>query len=359
MDTVQEETFGLVQTLSVFDTNISLHLMVSDREDLSDQTVYTRLKTALASCVERCQFFEERLSRTRPISDLSRAHREAPKPVEVSHETAELIEAALVYGQKSRGCFDITMGTVSALWDFHTGKIPTSRMLARALEHVGAERVRIERGEGSASSFLAISDPETMLDLGGIAKGYIADDLARLLEAAGVGRFVLDLGGNILVRGGRPAHDPASDAVHTPSSNSKALSGEASSHSLPWKIGIVNPRDPARSRAIVEITEGSVVTSGIHERRCIRGGKIYHHILDPRTGMPASSDVASATIIAQRSLDADGFSTTALMLGSEEARDYIEAMPGIEAVFITKNDTVIWTSGIAGALSLIPTLPTR
>ena len=100
-----------------------------------------------------------------------------------------------------------------------------------------------------------------------------------------------------------------------------------------------------------------MVTSGVHERRFSKGGVTYHHILDPRTGMPAQTDVASATIVAARSLDCDGYSTTALMLGAREAIGFIEGIDGVEAVVIDERDEVSWTSGLEERLSLIPTLP--
>lgn len=329
----------------IFNTDVHLHAYADASEDAADPRVRERLDAALLACRDRCRFFERAFSRTRSDSDIARAHAAAPDPVPVAAETAELVRLALGYCERSRGLFDITMGTLTRLWDFHAGTVPSRLALSRALPHVGYGCIRLGEGagpEGSAVPTLAIADPETVLDLGGVAKGYVADDLARILRGSGVGRFAINLGGNVLVAGGRPA-DPAS----RPPVRAGA----------PWRVGIVNPRDPAHSRAVVDIADGSVVTSGIHERRFTRGGRSYWHILDPRTGMPAESDVASATIVAPRSMDCDGYSTTAFMLGSAAAIDFIEGLPGVEAVIITDADEVLWTSGIADALSLIPTLP--
>lgn len=298
------------------------------------------LDAALLACRDRCRYFELRLSRTREDSDVSRAHAASPRPVEVAPETAELVDVARAYCAASRGCFDITMGTVTRLWDFHEGVVPSSLELARALPHVGVENIEV--GRAGEVPTLAITDPACVLDLGGVAKGYIADDLAGLLERHGVGRFVINLGGNVVVRGGRPGDGASRPPVRA---------GD------PWKIGVVNPRDPAHYRAIVDIADGSVVTSGLHERRFSRGGRTYHHILSPQDGMPARTDVASATIIASRSLDCDGYSTTALMLGMDEGFAFAEELEGVEAVLIGEDDEVLWTSGIAERLSLVPTLP--
>ena len=332
--------------LFIFNTDVRLFAYPADGATAADPAVREVLDAALTAACERCRFFERTLSRTRADSDISRAHAASPAPVPVAPETAELTRLALAYGAQSEGHFDITMGTVTSLWNFHTGEIPSRLALARALEHVGAAG-RIEVGEvtaadGSATPTLAITDPATILDLGGIAKGYIADDLARIMRAHGVERFVLNLGGNVLVAGGRP-EDASARPPHA--------AGE------PWRIGIVNPFDPAHHRALVSVRDGSVVTSGLFERSFTRGGVTYHHILDPKTGMPAQSDVASATIVAEHSLDCDGWSTTALMMGAEHARAFIEELPGVEAVIIDDADRVTWTSGLAERLSLIPTLP--
>lgn len=332
--------------LFIFNTDVRLYAYPPDGADAADPAVREVLDGALTDACDRCRFFERTLSRTRSGSDISRAHAASPHPVAVAPETAELVRLALAYGERSEGLFDITMGTVTSLWDFHTGVVPSRLALARALAHVGArERVQVGEGRGTsgdAAPTLALSDPETVLDLGGIAKGYIADDLARLMRARGVGRFVLNLGGNVLVAGGRPA-DASARPPHA--------AGE------PWRIGIVNPFDPAHHRALVSVRDGSVVTSGLFERSFTRGGVTYHHILDPATGMPAKSDVASATIVAERSLDCDGWSTTALMMGADRAVAFIEGLPGVEALIVDERDRVTWTSGLAERLSLIPTLP--
>lgn len=316
-----------------------------------DADAPARLDAALIACRDRCLFFEHAFSRTRDDSDIARAHAASPSAVPVSPQTADLVRQALGYCERSRGKFDITMGTVTSLWNFHTGEVPSRLALARALPHVGYRHIVLDEeplgavgGEPVAPTrpILAITDPHAILDLGGVAKGYIADDLADIFINHGIDRFVINLGGNVVVRGGRPADASARPPVAAGS---------------PWRIGIINPLDPAHNRAIVDMADGSVVTSGIHERRFAKGGVTYHHILDPATGMPAKTDLTSATIIAPRSMDCDGYSTTVLMLGARDGIDFVESLPGIEAVLIDQADEVWWTSGIEERLSLVPTLP--
>lgn len=364
----------------LFNTQVHMHAY---GDAAADPDATARLDAALVAARDRCLFFERAFSRTRDDSDIARAHAASPNAVPVSPQTARLVRQALGYCERSRGKFDITMGTVTSLWNFHTGGVPSRLALARALPHVDYRHIVLDEepcgreplDEGplgkdspvqgsldddalnagtsrapssnvpsskSSQPALAITDPHTILDLGGVAKGYIADDLADLFIAHSVGRFVINLGGNVVVRGGRPADASARPPVAAGS---------------PWRIGIINPLDPAHNRAIVDMADGSVVTSGIHERRFTKGGVTYHHILDPATGMPAKTDLTSATIIAPRSMDCDGYSTTALMLGARDAIDFVESLPGIEAVLIDEADEVWWTSGIEERLSLVPTLP--
>lgn len=349
----------------LFNTQVHMHAY---GDAAADPDATARLDAALVAARDRCLFFERAFSRTRDDSDIARAHAASPNAVPVSPQTARLVRQALGYCERSRGKFDITMGTVTSLWNFHTGEVPSRLALARALPHVDYRHIVLDEepcgrepldedalnadvsrapssnvpSSKSSQPALAITDPHTILDLGGVAKGYIADDLADLFIAHSVGRFVINLGGNVVVRGGRPADASARPPVAAGS---------------PWRIGIINPLDPAHNRAIVDMADGSVVTSGIHERRFTKGGVTYHHILDPATGMPAKTDLTSATIIAPRSMDCDGYSTTALMLGARDAIDFVESLPGIEAVLIDEADEVWWTSGIEERLSLVPTLP--
>ena len=349
----------------LFNTQVHMHAY---GDAAADPDATARLDAALVAARDRCLFFERAFSRTRDDSDIARAHAASPNAVPVSPQTARLVRQALGYCERSRGKFDITMGTVTSLWNFHTGEVPSRLALARALPHVDYRHIVLDEeslgkdspvqgsldddalnagvsrvpSSKSSQPTLAITDPQTILDLGGVAKGYIADDLADLFIAHSVGRFVINLGGNVVVRGGRPADASARPPVAAGS---------------PWRIGIINPLDPAHNRAIVDMADGSVVTSGIHERRFTKGGVTYHHILDPATGMPAKTDLTSATIIAPRSMDCDGYSTTALMLGARDAIDFVESLPGIEAVLIDEADQVWWTSGIEERLSLVPTLP--
>lgn len=310
-------------SFTAFDTNVYLDVW---QEGSGARPVLAErdLDAALLACRDRCAQFERTLSRMRDDSDISRAAARAPEPVEVSRETAELVRLALGYCERSGGLFDVTMGTVTRLWDFRERRVPSRAAVADALAHVGWRSVEVN----AEARTLALRDPYAVLDLGGIAKGYIADALACLLEGAGVRRFVLNLGGNVLVRGGLP-------------------------DGLPHEVGIADPYGGAAPVAAVDLDTGSVVTSGAYERRFAQGGKVHHHILDPRTGFPAVTDAASATIVSARSIDGDAYATTAFILGVHEGLAFIEGLEGVEAVMIDELGRLRATSGLAGRLRLL------
>lgn len=270
----------------------------------------------LMRAYENCMEYERLFSRTRADSDVSRINEAQGAWVEVDERTAELVEAALAYCAASHGVFDITIGGASRLWDLKRGVIPDKHALDEAMRHVDWHGVHVERGDGMAR--VRLEDPQAMIDLGGIAKGWIADALDYLLVHAGACGYVIDLGGNILVRGDKP------------------------DGSL-WTVGLP---DPAHGRekpsATIKLAGDSVVTSGIYERACMRDGVMYHHVLDPKTGMPIEVEYPAASVVCERSIDAEGFSTTLLALGLDKGRELAAEHPEIlQAYFITWNGEVV------------------
>ena len=240
----------------------------------------------LDAAVERCQWFEQTLSRTIATSDVARINAAGGEAVDVEPETATLLELALAYCTESDGLFDITIGAVSSLWDFHEGVVPEAERLAEAVTHVDYHALQVDGQQ------VSLTDPKAMLDLGGIAKGYVADVLVDELAAAGVSSAYVNLGGNVKVLGTKP-------------------DGSA------WRVGVRDPKPEAEgesSIARVELTGGSVVTSGLYERQFERDGQRYWHILDPRTGYPVKSDLVSATIVSERSIDGDGYTKPLFMM---------------------------------------------
>lgn len=270
-------------------------------------------RQVLGQAKAACRAYERLFSRTLPHSDIARLNAAQGEPVAVAPETAALLRAALGYCEQSGGVFDITVGPLAALWDFREGTVPDEAALAAARGHVGWRNLSVRDGRDAAGrpcAWAQLADPLASVDLGGIAKGYIADRLAEGMGVPGVEGFIVDLGGNVVVGGAKPDGSP-------------------------WVIGVKDPADPSQMAATLSLASGSAVTSGTYERCFERDGRRYHHILDPCTGYPVETDAASATVVARRSIDAEGYSTTLLALGIEAGSAFVRAHPAIDrAVFV-------------------------
>lgn len=314
---------GLEMRTRTFDAFNTVNTVVAfcDGEDVLDQVV------AL------CAHYERLFSHTLPQSQLYQVNHAGGASVEVDPELAALTAAALGYCERTDGLFDITMGPVVSLWDFHTGIVPDAACVQAALDHVDYRHVHVRQGGGAAEDAdacsICIDDPQAAIVLGGIAKGWIADGICDLLRTSGVESASVNLGGNVAVVGTKP------------------------DGSL-WRVGIRMPQPswngrPEEAVAAVPVADGSVVTSGIYERAFRCEGQLMHHILDPRTGFPAQTDLLGASVVCERSLDADGYTTALIIMGLARATEFVEALPGIDAVFVGTDGAISVTSGLLGA----------
>lgn len=256
-----------------------------------------------------CDEYEKVLSKTVEGSDIYNINHSGGKWVRVEDCTAEILERGIEYGRLSNGAFDITIGDVTDLWDFHgendqgrkTGTLPDEDKLAEAVKHVDYRNVQIDGNR------VRLADSAARIDLGGIAKGYIADRAAEYLEEKGVTSAVIDLGGNIVIVGEKGASMSESEGTE-------------------FSIGIASPTsDTGALLGTVPCRDKTVVTSGTYNRYFEINGVKYHHVLDTATGYPADTDLLSVTIIGERgtSADCDGLSTVCLALGKEEAAELI------------------------------------
>lgn len=264
-------------------------------------------------CGELCTYYEGLFSATIDTSDVSKINRANGQPVTVSEETAELIETGISYGELSDGRFDITIASASALWDFtdNTEKVlPDGDALREAVSHIDYRCIRVE------GNTVTLTDPDARLDLGGIAKGYIADRLKAYLESEGVEHALIDLGGNMLALGSR--YDGTD-----------------------FTIGIQKPfARTGTVMAAVSVSDRSVVSSGDYERYFEKDGVVYHHILDPDTGYPIQNELDQVTILSDVSVDGDALSTACFALGLEDGMALIQRLDGVDAVFVTKDGEI-------------------
>ena len=270
-------------------------------------------RAVLAEAFDLCAEYEKLLSITEQGSDVWRINHAGGAPVTVAPQTAEIIKAGLEYGELSGGMFDITIGRLSTLWDF-TGEsgVPSEADIYNALETVDYRQVVLN------GNTVQLLNPEAWIDLGGIAKGYIADMAASFLKERGVESAIVDLGGNIVTVGQKPDGSP-------------------------WRIGITKPfSDRKETIGYVETGEASVVSSGIYERQFVENGEVFHHILNPFTGMPVRSDVVGATVLSDESMFGDALSTIIPLVGSERAWVILTELTGvIGAVLILENGEVL------------------
>lgn len=263
----------------------------------------------------RCAYFESIFSRTIATSDIGRINAAGGKPVRVAAETSDIVRKALAYCEESGGLFDITIGAVSSLWDFREGVVPADADVAEAVRHVGYDGVRVE------DDVVTLADAKAKLDLGGIAKGYIADDICGMLADAGCESGFVNLGGNVKTVGTKP-------------------------DGTPWHVGIQDPNDELGDVVAAVYSSGtSVVTSGLYERQFESQGRRYWHILDPRTGYPVQSDLMSATIVSTASLDGDGYTKPLFMMGHDEALAWLDGHDGIEGLVVDARGAITQSRG--------------
>lgn len=289
-------------------------------------TVYDEKEEHLVDeALKLCQDYEQQLSRTLEGSEIyALNHREkGVNACEVSASTAELLTKGLDYAKVSDGAFDITIEPLSSLWNF-TGEekvIPDAEKLSEAAEKVDFRQVSVEGNR------VLFQSEETTLELGAIAKGYIADQMKAYLTENGVKSGIIDLGGNILCIGSKP-------------------------DKTPFKIGLQKPfADRSETIAVLNIQDQSVVTSGVYERHFILDGVNYHHILNPKTGYPYDNGLISVTIVSDKSVDGDGLSTTCFSLGLEKGLKLVNSLDGVYGYFITSDDQVIYSEGAKALLS--------
>jgi len=239
-------------------------------------------------------------------SDIWRINRKEGR-TSVSDITAQLLEAMTAF-HAAEPLFDFTIGRLSYLWK-RAEHGPDERTVAKLLDFTGAHRVRVE------GSTVVKDDPRVQVDVGGSAKGAAADLIAAKLREAGIRSARIDLGGNLYLLGAHPDNRP-------------------------WHVDIAVPATIDTIPVEIEVEDASVVTSGSYERFVVIDGKRYQHIVDPRSGWPAQSDVVSATVVAESSLQADMLATTALLAGSHQLEALAARHPGCAFIELLEDGSV-------------------
>lgn len=307
---------GMVQYVRVLmDTDVTL------RFESKSARQAQAVREAVFGEMER---LEGLLSRAAAGSEVDLVNRKAGlEPAGVGPEMLAVTRAALEYARLSEGAFDPTVAPLLDLWGFleQRYRVPAAAEIEAVLPLVDYTRVEIDAGRGT----IFLTDRAMSMDLGGIAKGYIVDRGLAELARHGVEHAFLNAGGDIGLLGPRP-------------------------DGTPWIIGIRHPRDAMQIIRTIPVTgPAAVVTSGDYERFFERGGRRYHHILNPKSGYPAAG-LAGVTVVAPTAMEADALSTALFVLGPAQGLALIEGLPAVEVVLITPELEVIVSSGLAGVI---------
>ncbi len=245
------------------------------------------------------------LSKYIPESEVSRLN--LAGELKVSPDTFYLIKTAGDLAGKTEGAFEISIAPLVDLWGFSNKdyRLPANEEINKTLKLVGSDKIILHEN----NNMVKFKFPGMKIDLGGIAKGYALDCAGSRLKERGITDCLINAGGQVYALG--------------------RINGE------PWKIAVKNPRKPEISR-IVELENKSVSTSGDYEQFFFDNGKRYCHILNPKTGYPADSGIASVTVIDKSAMTADVLSTSAFILGEEGTRRLKENFPEAEFFLTTK-----------------------
>jgi thiamine biosynthesis lipoprotein len=253
-----------------------------------------------------------------PASEVSQINASAGKfPVHVGAETFDVIREAVHASEISDGTFDITFETLHGLWKFDQDldpHPPTAEAVRAQAKYVGYKHVKLD----PVASTVFLDEPHVRIGLGGIAKGYAVDKASKVLVDGGLTAFYAQAGGDLYTRGTKPDGSP-------------------------WIAGIRDPRGAETDYfAMMAVSDHAFSTAGDYERSYIVGGKRYHHIIDPRTGYPATAS-RSVTIWAPTALLADEIDDAVFILGPERGLKLVESLDGVGAVIVDAQNRV-WTS---------------
>lgn len=249
------------------------------------------------------------------------------KGVKLSDFSYNLIKKAIEYSRISNGGYDVSIGPLVKLWSIGLpeANVPSEDDIKEVIKKIDHTKVKMN----DSTNEIFLTEKGMMIDLGSIAKGYIADDISRLLKENKVERAIIDLGGNIYAMGSK-------DKDHK------------------WKIGIQNPfEDRGDVVGKIEIADKSVVTTGVYERFIEENGVKYHHILNPKTGYPYETDIAGVTIVSDKSVDGDALSTLVFTKGLDEGLKFVEELEAVDAIFIMNDNKVYITEGLKGNFKIV------
>ncbi|HLA48681.1 MAG: hypothetical protein A2W77_08980 [Nitrospinae bacterium RIFCSPLOWO2_12_39_16] len=282
-------------------------IVVGDNEKVARKSINDAF-----SAMER---IDRLMSNFKEDSDISRINRGAGmEDVVVDGDVIEVIKKSIYYSEISDGAFDITIGGVEELYNFEDeGRIPEKNKFNNSVSLIGYKNIRIN------GNMVRLLKKGVKLDLGGIAKGYAIDKGIEAIKKNGVANALVNAGGDIR------AIDEGENGQ--------------------WKIGVLHPRENGKLKDTLILKDLSVATSGDYRKYFVSGGKRYHHILNPNTGLPTEG-VQSVTIIAPLAVDSDALATAVFVLGKKRGMELIEKLKDVEGIIIDSDGLVIYSSGV-------------
>lgn len=317
-ETLAIEKTAVVRSESLLHTAVQLSVYHKGKE------------AALDEAVAYMKDMELLLSTHLETSDVYKINQNAGKQaVKVDERTFKVVQKALDMSQKSQGKFDVTIGAVTNLWrigDTEKANKPDDQQIKNNLSLINYKDITLD----VTNRTIKLEKEGMVMELGGISKGFIADEVKSIFEKHGITTAIINLGGNVVVMGTSPNYETG------------------------WNVGVQDP-DEIRGTVVgsVPVRNTSVVTSGIYERYLEVDGVKYHHIMDPKTGYPVENNISGVTVITSQSIQADGYSTVLFLLGIEEGLKYVNSQEDLEAVFIDKDKGIYLSDGLKKTFELV------
>lgn len=286
------------------------------------------IQSALGNALGEIRRIERLMTTWRDDSDVSRINAAAgKKPVKVSQETFDVIAKSLWIAKLSEGTFDITFASMGKLWQFDEGAstvVPDPDELEAARKKIDYRKVKLDPD----ALTVQLTSTDTRINLGGIAKGYAIDKAAAVLRKKGLSSFFAQAGGDLYVEGRKP-------------------------NGAPWRVGVRDPRGPEDAFfALIGVENHAFSTAGDYERAFVANGKRYHHIIDPRTGYPATAS-RSVTIWAKDALTADAIDDAVFILGVEKGMALVDKIDDCGAVIVDKDNKVHISPRLRGVIQIL------
>lgn len=309
-------SFFLVLAMILPGCSASLEEKKTEREIFAMDTIMKLTfygengEQAMPVAISEIQKMEKMFSVTNNKSEISKINEAKGEKVTVSKETYDLLSACIQFGKDTEGLFDISIYPLVKLWGFTTEKyrVPDKTERDAVIQKIDYKKIELLPN-------YQVRIPSGMaIDLGAAAKGYLSQKIIDICKAKKVTSCILSLGGNVQTIGVKPDHSE-------------------------YTVGITDPSDGSSIYGTLHAKDKAVITSGIYQRNFKKDGKLYHHIMDKRTGMPAENNLASVTVIANNGAMADAYATALSVMGEKKAIEFQKKHPQIQIILIRKDGT--------------------